>query len=120
MLSPLADRTYRHLFAAQVTALLGTGLSTVALALLAYDLAGGNAGTVLGTALALKMVAYVGIAPLIGGFAHYLPRRRLLIALDLARAGFVLGLPFVTEVWQVYYQVPLVRTHAPSRAARWT
>lgn len=42
MLSPLANRTYRHLFAAQVSALLGTGLSTVALALLAYDLAGGG------------------------------------------------------------------------------
>ena len=42
MLSPLADRTYRHLFAAQASALLGTGLSTVALALLAYDLAGGQ------------------------------------------------------------------------------
>src|SRR5918996_3235734 len=102
MLSPLRFRTYRQLFSAQVIALLGTGLSTVALALLAYDLAGGNAGTVLGTALALKMVAYVGIAPLIGGFAHHLPRRRLLIALDLARAAFVLGLPFVTAVWQVY------------------
>jgi len=32
----------------------------------------------LGTALALKMVAYVGIAPVIGGFAHRLPRKNLL------------------------------------------
>ncbi len=55
--SPLADRTYRRLFAAQVIALAGTGLSTIALALLAYDLAGGEAGLVLGTALAIKMVA---------------------------------------------------------------
>ena len=58
-MSPLADRTFRFLFAAQVIALVGTGLSSVALALLAYELAGGNAGAVLGTALALKMVAYV-------------------------------------------------------------
>ena len=35
MLSVLADRTYRHLFAAQVIALIGTGLLTVALGLLA-------------------------------------------------------------------------------------
>ena len=35
MESPLANRTYRRLFAAQVVALLGTGLSTVALSLLA-------------------------------------------------------------------------------------
>ncbi len=102
MFAVLANRTYRHLFLAQVIALAGTGLSTVALALLAYDLAGGNAGVVLGTALALKMVAYVGIAPVVGGYAHRLPRRRLLIALDIARASFVLCLPFVTEIWQIY------------------
>src|SRR5690606_10376226 len=44
---PLADRTYRHLFIAQVIALAGTGLSTIALSLLAYDIAGSNAGAVL-------------------------------------------------------------------------
>jgi len=102
MLSPLSFRTYRHLFAAQVIALIGTGLTTVALALLAYDLAGGDAGMVLGAALALKMVAYVGIAPVVGGLAHRLPRKGLLIALDLARAAVVLCLPLVTEVWQVF------------------
>lgn len=102
MASPLLNRTYRRLFAAQVVALVGTGLTTIALALLVYDLAGGNAGLVLGTALALKMVAYVGIAPIVGGFAHRLPRRRFLISLDVARAASVLSLPFVTEVWQIY------------------
>ena len=107
-MSPLTDRTYRRLFAAQVIALAGTGLSTIALALLAYDLAGRNAGAVLGTALALKMVAYVGIAPIVGGFAHRVPRRRLLIALDVARASFVVCLPFVTEIWQIYILIFLL------------
>lgn len=93
---------------AQVIALAGTGLSTIALALLAYDLAGGRAGVVLGTALALKMVAYVGIAPVVGGFAHRLPRRGLLIGLDIARAGFVVCLPFVTEIWQIYLLIFLL------------
>lgn len=108
MTSPLSDRTYRRLFTAQVVALAGTGLSTVALALLAYDLAGGDAGVVLGTALALKMVAYVGVAPAIGGFAHRLPRRPLLIALDIGRAACVLCLPFVTEIWQIYLLIFLL------------
>jgi MFS family permease len=108
MISPLADRTYRRLFAAQVIALMGTGLASIALALLAYDLAAGDAGIVLGTALALKMVAYVGVAPIVGGFAHRLPRRRLLIALDLARAGLVVCLPFVTEIWQIYLLIFLL------------
>tara|TARA_R110000751_G_scaffold261692_1_gene360955 strand:- start:4219 stop:5604 length:1386 start_codon:yes stop_codon:yes gene_type:complete len=102
LLEPLLDRTYRRLFAAQALSLVGTGLTTVALALLAYDLAGKDAGAVLGTALALKMVAYVGIAPLVGAIAHRLPRRSFLVALDLVRAGIVLFLPFVTAIWQIY------------------
>ena len=102
MLSGLANRTYRHLFAAQVIALLGTGLLTVALGLLAFDLAGENAGAVLGTALAIKMIAYVGVAPVASAFAERVPRRAMLVALDLVRAGIALFLPFVTEVWQIY------------------
>ncbi|MFC3228862.1 MFS transporter [Marinibaculum pumilum] len=108
MFAPLADRRFRHLFAAQTIALFGTGLTTVALSLLAFDLAGGDAGAVLGTALALKMIAYVTIAPVAGAVAHRLDRRRLLVALDLARAGIVLALPFVTAVWQVYLLIFLV------------
>lgn len=80
MLSVLANRTYRHLFLAQVVALLGTGLATVALGLLAFDLAGGNAGQILGTALAIKMVAYIGVAPIATAFANRWPRRSLLVA----------------------------------------
>src|SRR3546814_6480769 len=44
---------------AQIIALVGTGLATVALGLLAYEIAGAKAGAVLGTAMAIKMVAYI-------------------------------------------------------------
>ncbi|WP_371349198.1 MFS transporter [Ancylobacter sp. IITR112] len=102
MLGVLANRTYRHLFLAQVIALVGTGLATVALGLLAYDLAGAEAGAVLGTALAIKMIAYVGVAPVAAAFAERLPRRTMLVCLDLVRATVAVMLPFVSEVWQVY------------------
>lgn len=102
MLSPLSHPTYRRLFGAQVIALIGTGLTTVALTLLAYDLVGEDAGAVVGIALALKMVAYVGVSPIITSFAHRLPRRPLLVSLDLMRASVVLLMPFVDQVWQVY------------------
>jgi len=102
MLDVLSDRTYRHLFLAQVVALLGTGLATVALGLLAYDLAGDEAAMVLGTVFTIKMVAYVGIAPVAGAFANRVDRRKLLVALDVIRSGTALCLPFVTEIWQVY------------------
>ncbi len=110
MLEPLKNSTYRHLFAAQVIALLGTGLTTVALALLSYDLAGDKAGTVLGTALALKMLAYVTIAPIVGGLAAAPPRKKVLVTLDLIRAGFVLFLPFVSEIWQIYLIIFLMQS----------
>ncbi len=102
MLAVLANRTYRHLFLAQIIALIGTGLATVALGLLAYDIAGGDAGAVLGTALAIKMIAYVGVAPIAGAFANKVPRRVLLVAMDVIRAAVALCLPFVTQVWEVY------------------
>jgi MFS family permease len=102
MLDVLRNRTYRHLFFAQVIALVGTGLATVALSLLAFDLAGPNAGAVLGTALAIKMMAYIGVAPIASAFAERLPRRAVLVALDLVRAVVALSLPFVTQIWQIY------------------
>ncbi|MDP1565270.1 MAG: MFS transporter, partial [Polaromonas sp.] len=102
MLEVLANRTYRHLFLAQVIALLGTGLATVALGLLAFDLAGANAGAVLGTALAIKMLAYIGVAPIASALAERLPRRAVLVALDLVRAAVALVLPFVTQIWEIY------------------
>src|SRR5215207_5618293 len=110
MLQILANRTYRHLFLAQIVALVGTGLATVALALLAYDLAGAQAGAVLGTALAIKMIAYVGVAPIAAAFAERLPRRAMLVCLDLVRAAVALFLPFVTEVWQVYALIFLLQS----------
>lgn len=105
---PLANRTYRRLFSAQVIALTGTGLTTVALTLLAYDLAGNNAGAVVGIALALKMVVYVFGSPLITALATAVPRRRLLVTLDLVRAGTVVAMLFVDQVWQVYVLIVLV------------
>ncbi|MDJ0860327.1 MAG: MFS transporter [Dinoroseobacter sp.] len=110
MLSVLSQTDYRRLFAAQVLSLVGTGLTTVALGLLAFELAGADAGIVLGTALALKMVVYVGFSPIAEVIARRLPRKRFLVTLDVLRAGFVLLFPFVTEVWQIYALVVLFQS----------
>ena len=110
MLEPLRNTTYRSLFAAQILSLLGTGLATVALGLLAYDLAGPRAGAVLGTALTIKMIAYVSVPMLAGALLSRLPRRALLVTLDLIRAAMALSLPFVDQVWQVYLLVFLLQS----------
>lgn len=49
MLSVLSHLTYRRLFFAQVVALLGTGLTTIALGLLAYELAAASAVVIINT-----------------------------------------------------------------------
>src|SRR3954470_13096268 len=118
MLSVLANRTYRHLFAAQVIALIGTGLMTVALGLLAFRIAGENAGAVLGTALAIKMVAYVLVAPVVGGLAGRLPRRPFLVAMDLTRAAVAIALPFIDQVWEVYVLIFVLQSASPDSVGR--
>lgn len=102
MLDVLRHRSYANLFAAQVIALLGTGLLTVALGLLAFDIAGGNAGIILGNALTIKMVAYVLVAPIVSAIANKIRRKTLLVSADVTRAAIALCLPFVGEAWQIY------------------
>ncbi|MCD1266306.1 MFS transporter [Shinella sumterensis] len=109
MLFVLKNRTYRHLFLAQVVSLLGTGLATVALGLQAFELAGGNAGVVLGTALAIRMIANVVVAPIATAFTEQFPRRAMLVTLDLIRAAVALCLPFITGIWQVYILIFLLQ-----------
>ncbi len=105
MLRVFRNPTYAKLFSAQVIALLGTGLLTVALGLLAFDIAGDAAGSVLGTALTIKMVAYVGVAPLIAAVVDRLPKKAVLVTADLIRLAIAVMLPFVTEAWQIYVLV---------------
>ncbi|WP_367182100.1 hypothetical protein [uncultured Arthrobacter sp.] len=102
MLTVLRVAAYRILFSAQVIALLGTGLLTVALGLLAFDLAAGRAGAVPGTALTIKMLAYVFVAPVMAAVVEHLPRKAVLITADLIRAVVALMLPLVDQMWQVY------------------
>ena len=106
--NPITNPSFRKLFVAQVIALIGTGLSTVGLSLLAYNLAGKNAGAVLGIALACKMIAYVFFAPIVGGLAHRFPRKPFLISLDVIRAFLVLLMPFVYELWHIYLLIFLL------------
>ncbi|MFI9450149.1 MFS transporter [Amycolatopsis sp. NPDC052450] len=114
MSSLFGHRDYRRLFGAQLAALSGTGLATVALGLLAYDLAGADAGAVLGTALAIKMITYVTVAPLAAAYADRVPRRSALVCLDLVRALVVPALPFVDQVWQIYVLIVVLQAASAS------
>lgn len=102
MIGVLRNSTYARLFSAQIVALLGTGLLTVALGLLAFDIAGQDAGVVLGTALTIKMVAYVAVSPVMAAMATQWRRKAVLVSADAVRAAVALSLPWVSEAWQIY------------------
>ncbi len=117
MLQIVLNPTVRLLFAAQVLSLVGTGIATFTLGLLAYDLAGAAAGQVLGTLLAVRMLAFVVISPFANVVLGSVPRRRCLVLLNLARALIIVALPFVTNLWQVgglvFLQQACAATAAP-------
>ncbi|EFQ82865.1 transporter, major facilitator family protein [Aeromicrobium marinum DSM 15272] len=110
MTSVLTDRTYRRLFSAQVIALLGTGLLTVALSLLAFEVAPERAGAVLATALTLKMVAYVAVAPMITAVTGRWSPRAVMMGADAVRAAVALALPWVDQVWHVYVLIVVLQS----------
>ena len=107
-LSPFKSTTFCYLFAAQITSLIGSGFTQVALALLAFELMGAEAATVLGVVWSVRVLAFVIFSPVFGGLAHKLPRKEWLIALDIGRALLVMSLFWIEELWLLYLIIFLV------------
>ena len=69
--SPLwRHAVFQKLFWAHVISLIGSGLSSVALALLAHQLVGASAAAVLGVTLAIRIVVIVFCSPFAGQVAE--------------------------------------------------
>ncbi|MBX2880337.1 MAG: MFS transporter [Granulosicoccus sp.] len=101
-ISPLAHREFRLLLCAQICSLLAVGLLTVAVALVAWRLGGEAAGgRILGLLLALKMVAYVVLAPLAEPLFAKRSRKHSMIILNAGRLLLVLPMSFATSTWQI-------------------
>ncbi len=99
----LRNRTFAQLYAAQTISLFGDALTWVGLALLAFDLAGRDgSAAILGTALTLRVTAFVVLSPLAGALADRLDRKVIMVTADVARVVVVALIPFVTAIWQVY------------------
>jgi len=97
------NRSYVALFAAQVISLLGSGVTSVGLALFAYQMVGGASATaVIGNALTLRILAFLLFSQPAGVLADRVNRKHVLVAADLVRFLLIGLLPFVTEVWQIY------------------
>ncbi len=103
------NRNYILLFSAQIVSLLGSGVTTVGLALFAYQLTGGESATaVIGNALFLRILAFLIFSQPAGVIADRFNRKYILIAADVLRFGLLALFPFITEVWQVYLLIFLI------------
>lgn len=100
--SLLQNRSFLRLFAAQLTSLVGSGVTSIALAAFAYELVGSDATVVVGTALTLRILAFVLLSPVAGVVADRVDRKRLLVAADLIRVALLGAFPFVKTVGQIY------------------
>src|SRR5215217_1758354 len=97
------NRNFRLLFGAQIISLLGSGVTTVGLALFAYQLTGGASATaVIGNALTLRILAFLLFSQPAGIIADRVSRKKILIAADLIRFALLALFPFITQVWQIY------------------
>jgi MFS transporter, NRE family, putaive nickel resistance protein len=97
------NQNFRLLFGAQIISLLGSGVTTVGLALFAYQLTGGVSATaVIGNALTLRILAFLLFSQPAGVIADWVSRKGILICADLVRFGLLALFPFITAVWQIY------------------
>ncbi len=95
-------RVFQQLFWAHALSLFGSGLSSLALGLLAHQLVGASASTVLGITLAIRIVVIVICSPWSGQVAAKWGARRVMVISDLVRCGVLVGFYFADSVWQIY------------------
>jgi MFS transporter, NRE family, putaive nickel resistance protein len=101
-LQGLKNPIFARLYLAQTINLVGDALTWLGLALLAFELAGAQAGTVLAGTLTLRVMAFVVLSPIAGAIADRVDRKGMMMTTHLARMVIVCLLPFVTQIWQLY------------------
>ncbi|WCO68048.1 MFS transporter [Iamia majanohamensis] len=95
--------SFRRLFLAHTVSRAGDAFNTVALVVLVFDLTGSGIGVA--GAVMFEVAPVLLLGPLAGLAADRLPRRRLLIGADLARALIALGLVVAAGRLGVAYAV---------------
>src|SRR5690348_3764343 len=83
----LAIPEFRALYIAQLLSVAGDQLARIAVAVLVYSRTGSALLT--GLSYAASYLPWVIGGPLLSGYADRMPRRTVMIASDLARAGLV-------------------------------
>lgn len=102
------NQQFTRLYMAETINLIGDSFTWIGLALLTFQFVGKNSGIVLSTALTLRVIVFVLLAPLAGVIADYFDRKRLMVITHLSRMLIVCLLPFITQIWQIYIIILLL------------
>ncbi|WOO43041.1 MFS transporter [Rubellicoccus peritrichatus] len=99
------NRPFLVLWSSYSVSLLGNGLTSAALALLAHQLVGGEASMIFGIALTIRIIGRVVASPFSPLLAEKFGSRILLASAALLSAGITLTFIGVNSVWQIYLVV---------------
>ncbi len=95
-------RIFQQLFWAHALSLIGSGLTSLALGLLAHELVGASASTVLGFTLMIRIIVIVLCSPWAGKLADRFGARQVMVFSDILRVAVMVGFFFADSVWQIY------------------
>jgi len=112
-----ANRSFTVLWAGQALAHLGQSITYVAVALYVYELTGSARD--LSIALALQLLPWMVVGPVVGMLADHLGRKAILVVAYALQAALVALLPFTTTLGQIYALVFLSGLMAPVTELTW-
>src|SRR5947209_8782358 len=96
LLASLANLGFLRLWTATGLSMFGDMLTTTGLSLVAYS--SQHSILAVGAVFAVRSLPSLVLGPLAGQLTDMLDRRRLMVAMDLVRAGLVLGLPWIIHL----------------------
>jgi MFS family permease len=99
-MNALRSRRFRLLLGGQTVSSLGDWMATFAFIALVYEESGSP--TAVAGVLALRLLPAALGGPFTARVASVWPRRRTMIAMDIARAGMVALVPLVGGLWWIY------------------
>lgn len=106
-----ANRNFRALWSGRILGTLGWSISYVAVALYVYELTGDASGV--SFALAMELLPWVIVGPVVGLLADRFDRKAMLVAGYALKALFTALLPFTHTTGQIYLLVFLSGLMSP-------
>ncbi|MCP4849413.1 MAG: MFS transporter [Verrucomicrobiaceae bacterium] len=96
------NSSFLRLYVAHAASLVGSGIGTAAIALLADGLRPGAGPQVLGIVLTIRILIVVFLSPFAGQLAERIGRRMQMVLADFLRMCVMVGMFFVSAEWHLY------------------